>query len=490
MLRLIEKKFCFYLVFLSILLGTICFNGSAQGYTPRKLFNIDVSASFCVPTSVEALQHLVQTAACEGKKISIVGAGKSQGGQTMCSSPASYRVSLQCLNELLSFDFVKKQVTVQAGMTWNQLQKFIAPYGLAVKTMQSYSDFSIGGSLGVNVHGQDFRFAPLIQTVESFKIILASGQMVTVSRHENQELFGLAIGGYGLFGIITQVTLNLTDDILMARRTVSMDTGDLANYVLSQVKNNPNIEFFSARFSLGSGMDLFKKALVVTYEKTSVSNPKLLAFKPVSFGGKVLDATLSNAFTAMTKWQAIKALRFYFEKLYFSQPKLISRNNFMSFALKGLPQDTPQERYILQEYFIPYNRLNQFIDKLRAIINKYNVNILNMTARHIQQDTESMLSFASQEACALVLYVCMPNKDWSYQATIGWTHELIDAALANNGTFYLPYHTIATQRQLKTAYPNFKKFVALKKHYDPQEMFSNMLYECYACRRKMVQKRQ
>ena len=175
-----------------------------------------------------------------------------------------------------------------------------------------------------------------------------------------------------------------------------------------------------------------------------------------------------------------KTWRFDMEAAYFSKPKKISRNNFMGFALKGLPQDTPSKRYILQEYFIPYSKLNDFMLSLKDIINEHNVNLLNLTARHVPKDSETVLSFAPEDACALVLYICMPNNETAYQSTTAWTTKAIDAALACNGTFYLPYHTIATRQQLEAAYPAFSYFVSCKKQLDPDELFSNRLYECYA----------
>jgi FAD/FMN-containing dehydrogenase len=50
---------------------------------------------------------------------------------------------------------------------------------------------------------------PLIADVESFDLIDAQGQMRHCSRTQNSELFRLAVGGYGLFGVIYSVTLRL-----------------------------------------------------------------------------------------------------------------------------------------------------------------------------------------------------------------------------------------------------------------------------------------
>ena len=50
---------------------------------------------------------------------------------------------------------------------------------------------------------------PIIADVESFTLLDADGRELNCSRSENSELFRLAIGGYGLFGVITSLRLRL-----------------------------------------------------------------------------------------------------------------------------------------------------------------------------------------------------------------------------------------------------------------------------------------
>ena len=52
--------------------------------------------------------------------------------------------------------------------------------------------------------------------------------MKTCSRAENAELFALAIGGYGLFGIVTSVTLRLVPRRKLERKVELLDRDRLA----------------------------------------------------------------------------------------------------------------------------------------------------------------------------------------------------------------------------------------------------------------------
>src|SRR5207249_9013804 len=69
--------------------------------------------------------------------------------------------------------------------------------------------FCIGGALGSNIHSRGLTMKPLISNIESFTLVDASGILRYCSRKENRERFALAIGGYGLFGVIYSVKLRL-----------------------------------------------------------------------------------------------------------------------------------------------------------------------------------------------------------------------------------------------------------------------------------------
>jgi FAD/FMN-containing dehydrogenase len=443
----------------------------------RALFDINDQV-VVYPETVQEIQDLVKKAASEGQKIVIKGAGKSQGGQTVSAQP-SYRISLDHINKLINLNLKDKQVTIEAGATWAQLQQHIAPHRLAVKAMQSYNDFSIGGSLGVNVHGQDVTANPLITSIKSFKLLLADGSIIPVSRMENSELFGAVIGGYGLMGIVTEVTLDLTDDVLMERKTTLVDTEQGREHFYTHLRGDPNILFTSGRLSIGDKNTL-EKALVISYEKSKNTTSELFTLtKPnSSYWRKLL-------MSYMAKSKRFKNWRLTLETWFNQKPETISRNNFMNYSIASLPQETDTERYILQEYFIPAfphnddTNMNNFIANLGALVKKYDINLLNVSARYVKQDTESLLSFAHHNACAFVLFIEVPKTAKAYAETIEWTRSLIDAAIACSGTYYLPYQLIATQEQFEKVYAKWWQFVELKKKHDPQELFTNQLYEKY-----------
>jgi len=56
---------------------------------------------------------------------------------------------------------------------------------------------------------------------------------------------------------------------------------------------------------------------------------------------------------------------------------------------------------------------------------------------------------------------------------------LIDQSLALGGNYFLTYHRWARKDQVESGYPQFRKFLQLKKKYDPEERFSSDWYKHY-----------
>src|SRR5207248_224147 len=86
---------------------------------------------------------------------------------------------------------------------------------LSPAVMQSNHDFSVGGTLCVNAHGWPVPYGPVGATARAFRLMLADGTVLTCSPKDNTELFNLAVGGYGLFGIVIDVELDAVENVLL-----------------------------------------------------------------------------------------------------------------------------------------------------------------------------------------------------------------------------------------------------------------------------------
>jgi FAD/FMN-containing dehydrogenase len=119
---------------------------------------------------VEEIQVIVRSREAHLHGISIGGAHCSMGGQT--SFTDSMHLDLSQFNQILNFDRENKLITVQTGISWRKVIEFIDQYDLSVMVMQSYADFTVGGSLSVNTHGRYIGHGSICKTVTEMKIVL------------------------------------------------------------------------------------------------------------------------------------------------------------------------------------------------------------------------------------------------------------------------------------------------------------------------------
>ena len=173
--------------------------------------------------------------------ISIGGGRYSMGGQIGFEN--SLHIDMRQFNKVLSLDLDKKQVTIQPGITWRDLQEVIDPSNLSIKIMQTYANFTVGGSISVNCHGRYIGHGPIISSVLNLKITTADGNIVVANRTENTEIFNAAIGGYGGIGVIVEATLQLVDNVKVERQTKKVDINDYNKFFSENIRNNKNVVF-------------------------------------------------------------------------------------------------------------------------------------------------------------------------------------------------------------------------------------------------------
>ena len=195
------------------------------------------------PTSIEEVQDAMRRT---NGPISVGGGHFSMGGQT--ASPGSLHLDMRRMNRVLEFSPVRKTLRVQAGVRWCDIQKFVDPHDLAVKIMQTYANFTVGGSISVNVHGRYMGLGPLILSVRALKLVLANAGVIEATPTQNREIFYGAVGGYGALGVIVEAELDLADNKRVERTQVKLATRDYWPWFREHVRNSPTAVFHNADF--------------------------------------------------------------------------------------------------------------------------------------------------------------------------------------------------------------------------------------------------
>jgi FAD/FMN-containing dehydrogenase len=153
--------------------------------------------------------------------------------------------------------------------------------------------------------------------------------------------------------------------------------------------------------------------------------------------------------------------------------KYFSRNQILHNGVDRLQERSPGRVDILHESFVPKGQFSAFLDQLRAIIPRHDIDLLNVTVRSVSRDVDTVLRYADREMFAFVFLFNQPltrGADGEFEAV---TREIVEATLALGGSYYLPYRLHATSDQFRRAYPSSAQFFESKDRYDPSGLFQN-----------------
>lgn len=432
------------------------------------LYGVDV-ARVEVPDSTAAVGALLRT---WPGPVAVGGGCYSMGGQVGIANGT--HLDMRAMNRLVWLRQADKRVRVQAGMRWRDLQDLLDPLNLAVKTMQSYANFTVGGSVSVNAHGRYVGHGPVGHTVRALQIVLADGEVVETSPARQPELFSAAIGGYGAVGVITEVELELAANVRIERLTTEVTLADYVIYFDRDVLADPNAVLHNA--------DLlpphFDRPLAVTWRRSD---------KPLTEPARLVARGQRYALEHHVLWAltelpgGAKLRRSVIHPLVDSRPSVKWLNHEASRDVAELePQSRHASTYVLQEYFVPRRHFLPFVNSLaRSLRQTRAAEAVNVSIRHSPADRVSLLPWAREEVFCFVLFYKQRTSAASRQAVGRWTRELIDLALRHEGRYYLPYQLHATREQFDRAYPEAAGLRAVKARVDPQARFNNQMWARY-----------
>jgi FAD/FMN-containing dehydrogenase len=433
--------------------------------------------------NVEQIREALKFARDKHLTISIAGQRHSMGGQTF--TPNGIVLDMRDFNQL-RLDAPNNTLNAQTGATWQQIQYFLDPQGFAVKAMQSINIFTVGGAMSVNAHGIAHRPGPIASTVRSFRIMLADGEIKNASPEENPELFRLALGGYGLFGVLLDVDLTVLKNEVYERTTKYMGYKDVADFYNREIAKNDDVGLFYGRLSV-SPASYLEEAAVHVYKKTEFTQPLPPLVEPQHdwVSRLVINFSKTGPFGRRIRWALEKHAEAGLHQcisrnqaMNGNDDCLVTRNQEMDDSMQYL-KNRLRDTDILQEYFVPPERMSEFIDGLRSVVVRNKANLLNVTLRVVHKDTVTALPYAKEDMFAFVLYFNQKLNEQDAAILQQTTADLIDLTIGLKGTYYLPYQLYYSPPQLSAAYPEINSFFAAKKKYDPLNLFGSKFYSKY-----------
>jgi FAD/FMN-containing dehydrogenase len=467
--------------------GTILVNDVHSQLNSTRVFRI------ATPTSLDAVRSALSLARREKRPVCIAGGRHAMGGQQFCAD--AVMIDTRKLNRVLSFDRERGLLEVESGIQWPEILAFLhtsqavaqnsvenqatqKPWAFAQK--QTGADrLTIGGCLSANIHGRGLALPPFINDVESFKLVTPRGNLMHCSREENQELFRLAIGGYGLFGFIYSARIRLVPRRKLERVVEVRDIGGLAGAFEDRIREGFTYGDFQYAID-DKSEDFLKRGVFCTYRPVEDERPMPSLQRELGEGEWtellfLAHTNKSEAFRRYARyyvstngqvyWSDEAQMSFYPEDYHRSIDRMTDAPNRASEAIT--------------EIYCERDALEHFMTEARDYARRDSVNIIYGTVRLIEQDNESFLAWAKKP------YACVNFNLHIEHNTSGMIRggdalrRLIDMGLRHGGSYYPTYHRYALQRQVEACFPQMEEFLKLKRKYDPDELYQSEWYRHY-----------
>jgi FAD/FMN-containing dehydrogenase len=244
-----------------------------------------------------------------------------------------------------------------------------------------------------------------------------------------------------------------------------------------EVTKSRNAAMAFGRLCIVPGEPTFlREAILTSFHRDPAEDgaiPPLSEVVPEWLTRTFYRGSIDSEYGKRLRWSAEKAAGQLLASKHFS------RNQILHNGVEVLQDRSAKTTDILHEYFIPMGRVENFLDRLRALIPRHRADLLNVTVRSVRRDGETVLRYADRDMFSFVLLFSQPRTPEADTQMESLTRELIDAALALEGTYYLPYRLHATPAQFRKAYPEAVRFFERKHHYDPDGLFQNRFSERY-----------
>ncbi len=430
------------------------------------------------PVGLPAIVELVRAAGHAGAQISVCGGRHAMGGQQFGAE--TWLLDLSKHATAHSLDQERGWLWADAGIQWPAVIDQCAalqapgPSRWGIRQKQTGADnLSLGGALSANVHGRGLRMRPIIEDVEAFTLVDAQGEVRRCSRTENRELFSLAIGGYGLFGIIADVTLRLMPRVRVERRVEILNLDELLR--VPAERDTREWLFGDFQYSIDERSPAFlRRGVFSSYRRAPDRQPAPDEQRRLSDDDWRTLLLLAHTDRA----QAFERYSAYY--LSTNGQRYWSDTHQLAAYREGYHADIDRQTgaphpgsEMITEIYVPREALGAFMTEAAEWLRRGELPVIYGTIRLVERDEESFLAWAREPWACVIFNLCVQHTPAGLNRAQDVFRGLIDLAIRHAGSYYLTYHRWATREQVETCHPRIREFLRLKEKYDPAGRFAS-----------------
>lgn len=444
--------------------------------------NATVVAEVVFPETEGEVVAAIRRAELEDRAVSICGGRHAMGGQQF--GEGTMLLDLTGLDFVGEVDREAGTVEVGAGVKWPALiaalhaQQEGEEVVWTIRQKQTGADnLTLGGALAANIHGRGLFMKPMIGDVESFRVAGADGVVRRCSREENADWFGLVIGGYGCFGVVTSVVVRLAPRTKL-RRMVEVTTLDLLPAAI-RGRMADGCVYGDFQFSIDEcSEDFLWKGVLSTY-------------RPVEGGVEIPEGQDS---LGVERWKKLVEMAHVDRGNIFK----VYSDFYLSTDGNLYGSDTHQLSVYVDDYhakldevcgslgsemitelYVPHEGLIAFMRAAAVLLKERGIPVIYGTMRLIREDDESFLAWARGDMACVIFNLHVEHDEGGIAEAKEAFRGLIDLAISRGGSYFLTYHRWATKEQVEAAYPRFREFLGQKNRWDPDGRFQSEWWRYY-----------
>lgn len=413
------------------------------------------------PSDAAEIGRIVREAAASKSTVRPLGAGHSF---TPVAVTDGHRVQLDNLSGFVGADREAGTVTLKAGTRLRDVPGILRPRGLALANQGDVDPQALAGAVSTGTHGTGVNFTGFAGMVRGFRLVGADGNEIHAHAGADGvagELFRLGRLSLGVFGVLTEITLDGVPAFRLSADEHAEDFDEVRRTFADRVRGVDHMEFY---WFPGTDLALVKEntRLPGVEDMASAGDPGLLG----RAGTFVAEEIINNA-GLLAICETAKAAPSLTRRLNALAAKTVSTRRYVAEAHKVFVSPR-RVRFAEMEYAVPLESLSDVLDEVRRTIDRHRAWVSFPLEIRAAKGDDVALSTAYDRDSAYIAVHRYHRED--YREYFDLLEPIFLAA--GGRPHWGKLHTLGAD-QLRERYPLFDEFASLRRRLDPEGLFLN-----------------
>ncbi|MBV9542666.1 MAG: FAD-binding protein [Alphaproteobacteria bacterium] len=365
-------------------------------------------------------------------------------------------IDLSAFTGLAGFDAHEQVATFAAATPLWEIGSLIHPLGCALKNMGDIDRQTIGGVVGTGTHGTGPTLGSFSSEVASFRLLLASGEIIHCSPTENPDVFAAGRCSMGALGVMIDISMKLRPIYKLSEKNFLLPIDELWAKLDSLVNDNRHFEFFWFPYA--------DVAVCKTLNESAASAPEPRSAEYMQKRGEKRAADAS-----MFEWinEVLPYAPFLLRRAHRLFSGGMSAGDRVRWSHEILPSPRTT-RFNEMEYAVPYEKGPETIRKIVGEIRRRKINTgFPIEYRTVHEDDVWLSPFYQRKSATISVHQY-------HRVNTARLFDMCESVFRSvEGRPHWGKRHTRTREEFAELYPKFEDFRAVRARLDPAMKFLN-----------------